>query len=155
MLKLLLLVFGGLKFGKLLLTGAIFDIEKAYEFTNSDNVYTQDGRQKHTGIEFNATGKLFDKLTVVSGIAALAVVLATVYAAAALTSPVPRLVVLKIGSGPVPDFTQLKAELAERIRVDNMELTATDNTLVITVAWTQLSTGATNTTAVTVPTDSI
>lgn len=57
--------------GKLLLTGAIFDIEKAYEFTNSDNVYTQDGRQKHTGIEFNATGKLFDKLTVVSGIAAL------------------------------------------------------------------------------------
>lgn len=57
--------------GKLLLTGAIFDIEKAYEFTNSDNVYTQDGRQKHTGIEFNATGKLFDKLTVVSGITAL------------------------------------------------------------------------------------
>ncbi|BBZ67735.1 hypothetical protein MINS_31640 [Mycolicibacterium insubricum] len=51
--------------------------------------------------------------------------------------------------------TALVRELAERIRVDNMELTATDNTLVITVAWTQLSTGATNTTAVTVPTDSI
>jgi iron complex outermembrane recepter protein len=57
--------------GKLLLTGAAFNIEKAYEFTNSDNVYTQDGRQNHTGIEFNASGKLFNKWTVVSGVTAL------------------------------------------------------------------------------------
>lgn len=57
--------------GKLLLTGAIFDIEKAYEFTDSDNVYTQNGRQNHQGVEFNVSGKLGDKWTVVSGVTAL------------------------------------------------------------------------------------
>jgi len=57
--------------GKMLLTAAIFDIEKAYEFTDSDNVYTQSGRQNHQGIEFSATGKLYDKWTVVGGITAL------------------------------------------------------------------------------------
>nr|WP_315234923.1 TonB-dependent receptor [uncultured Albidiferax sp.] len=57
--------------GKLLLTAAIFDIEKAYEFTDSSNLYTQSGRQNHKGIEFNASGKLDDKWTVVGGVTAL------------------------------------------------------------------------------------
>nr|WP_315428960.1 TonB-dependent receptor [uncultured Albidiferax sp.] len=57
--------------GKMLLTAAIFDIEKAYEFTDSSNLYTQSGRQNHKGIEFNASGKLDDKWTVVGGVTAL------------------------------------------------------------------------------------
>ncbi len=57
--------------GNMLLTAALFDIEKAYEFIDSDNVYTQSGRQNHKGFEFNASGKLTDKLTIVSGITAL------------------------------------------------------------------------------------
>lgn len=54
--------------GGLLLTGALFEIEKAYEFTNSSGVYTQSGRQNHRGVEFTATGKLFDSLTIMSGL---------------------------------------------------------------------------------------
>lgn len=57
--------------GKLLLTGAVFDIEKAYEFTDSNNVYTQNGRQNHTGMEFSASGKVLDNWTVVGGVTAL------------------------------------------------------------------------------------
>lgn len=57
--------------GKMLLTGAIFDIEKAYEFTDSNNVYTQNGRQNHTGMEFSASGKVLDNWTVVGGVTAL------------------------------------------------------------------------------------
>lgn len=57
--------------GNMLLTTALFDIEKAYEFTDSNNVYTQNGRQNHKGIEFNASGKLSDKWTVVGGVTAL------------------------------------------------------------------------------------
>ena len=57
--------------GNMLLTTALFDIEKAYEFTDSNNVYTQAGRQNHKGIEFNASGKIADKWTVVGGITAL------------------------------------------------------------------------------------
>ena len=54
--------------GDLLLTSALFDIEKAYEFTNASNVYTQDGRQNHMGVEFSATGKLTKSLTIVGGV---------------------------------------------------------------------------------------
>jgi iron complex outermembrane receptor protein len=57
--------------GNVLLTGALFDIEKAYEFTDSNNVYTQDGRQNHRGVEFTATGKLTDDLTIVGGVTLL------------------------------------------------------------------------------------
>jgi len=57
--------------GNMLLTTALFDIEKAYEFTDANNVYTQSGRQNHKGIEFNASGKVTDKWTVVGGITAL------------------------------------------------------------------------------------
>jgi iron complex outermembrane receptor protein len=57
--------------GGLLMTAALFDIEKAYEFTNASNVYTQDGRQKHKGFEFTATGRLTSHLTVVGGVTLL------------------------------------------------------------------------------------
>lgn len=55
----------------LFLTAALFDIEKAYEFTNSMNTYTQDGRQRHKGVEFSATGKMTDRLTIVGGVTLL------------------------------------------------------------------------------------
>jgi iron complex outermembrane receptor protein len=57
--------------GDLLLTTALFDIEKAYEFTDGNNTYTQNGRQNHKGIEFSASGKITSKWTVVSGVTAL------------------------------------------------------------------------------------
>lgn len=57
--------------GDMLLTAAIFDIEKAYEYTDTDNVYTQNGRRNHTGVEFGASGKLNERLTIVGGITAL------------------------------------------------------------------------------------
>jgi iron complex outermembrane receptor protein len=55
----------------MLLTAAVFDIEKAYEYTDANNVYTQSGRQNHKGLEFAATGKLTDRFTVVSGVTLL------------------------------------------------------------------------------------
>lgn len=57
--------------GGVLLTGALFDIEKAYEFTDSSGVYTQDGRQRHRGVEVTATGKATDELTLIGGITLL------------------------------------------------------------------------------------
>ena len=57
--------------GGVLLTGALFDIEKAYEFTSSSNVYTQDGRQNHRGVEVTATGNVTDNLTVLGGVTLL------------------------------------------------------------------------------------
>jgi iron complex outermembrane recepter protein len=57
--------------GGMLLASALFEIEKAYEFTNASNVYTQDGRQNHKGIEFSAAGKLTKRLTVVGGMTLL------------------------------------------------------------------------------------
>ncbi len=57
--------------GNVQLSTALFDIEKAYEFTDSSNFYTQSGRQNHKGIEFNASGKLNGKWTVIGGVTAL------------------------------------------------------------------------------------
>lgn len=57
--------------GGVLLSGALFDIVKAYEFTDSNGVYTQDGRQRHRGIEVTATGKVTDELTVMGGVTLL------------------------------------------------------------------------------------
>jgi iron complex outermembrane receptor protein len=54
--------------GGTLLTAALFDIEKAYEFTDPNGVYTQNGRQRHRGVEFTATGKVTDRITVVGGL---------------------------------------------------------------------------------------
>lgn len=55
--------------GDLLLTTAIFEIEKAYEYLDSTaNIYKQNGRQNHKGVEFSATGRLTDRLTLVGGV---------------------------------------------------------------------------------------
>ncbi len=54
--------------GDMLLTAALFDISKAYELTTGTNVYTQDGRQRHRGVEFTATGKVTDDLTILGGV---------------------------------------------------------------------------------------
>ena len=55
----------------LLLTSAVFEIDKSLEYYNqlSDTQaeYVQDGRQVHRGIEFTATGKLSDNITLVGG----------------------------------------------------------------------------------------
>lgn len=60
--------------GNLLLTSAIFEIEKAYQYTEvvgANNIYRQDGRQNHKGIEFGATGKVNDQWTIVTGLTLL------------------------------------------------------------------------------------
>lgn len=53
--------------GGMLLAGAVFEIEKAYEYTDTNNVYGQSGRQNHQGLEVSATGKPVDRLTLVAG----------------------------------------------------------------------------------------
>lgn len=60
--------------GNLLLTSAIFEIEKAYQYqeaVGTQIMYRQDGRQNHKGIEFGATGKLTDQWTVITGLTLL------------------------------------------------------------------------------------
>ena len=56
---------------KVLLTGALFRIEKAnwYEKTDSNGKinYSEDGEQRHEGIELGITGKVTDNFTVVAG----------------------------------------------------------------------------------------
>lgn len=64
---------GGVKadIGGMLLTGAIFQIDKANTYTeyHSDGTRTvsQDGRQEHKGLELTATGKITDNLTIYGG----------------------------------------------------------------------------------------
>lgn len=54
--------------GDVLLTAALFHIDKANQYTdpNTDR-YVQDGRQVHKGLELTATGKLTRNLTVLGG----------------------------------------------------------------------------------------
>ena len=58
-------------FNGILLTAAFFEIDKGLEYYNAvnDNQYefVQDGRQVHRGLEFTATGKLTENLTLVGG----------------------------------------------------------------------------------------
>jgi iron complex outermembrane receptor protein len=50
------------------LTAALFRIDKVNEYTDpTDNLYKQDGREIHQGLEFTASGKLTDRLTLVGG----------------------------------------------------------------------------------------
>ncbi|MGY5775265.1 TonB-dependent siderophore receptor [Rhizobium sp. LEGMi135b] len=53
--------------GNVLLTAALFDISKAYELTTDAGLYTQDGRQRHRGVELTATGRVMDNLTILGG----------------------------------------------------------------------------------------
>jgi len=57
--------------GGVLYTAAFFDIEKANEFLDSSNTYRQDGRARHKGFEFSATGKIIPEVTVVGGLTVL------------------------------------------------------------------------------------
>ena len=54
--------------GGVLLSGALFDIEKAYEYTDRNNTYRQDGKQRHRGAEDSASGKLTESWSIVSGV---------------------------------------------------------------------------------------
>lgn len=61
--------------GGVLLTGALFQIDKGLQYYDLSNpsrpVYVQDGRQVHKGLELTATGKLTRNLTVVGGMTLL------------------------------------------------------------------------------------
>ncbi|MDR1607915.1 MAG: TonB-dependent receptor [Deltaproteobacteria bacterium] len=60
------------EFGNLYLTLALFQIDKAnsFEIDNNNGTLTmsQDGRQVHKGLEFTATGKITENLSVYSGL---------------------------------------------------------------------------------------
>lgn len=54
--------------GGALLTLALFNIDKAYEYTDpADNVYKQDGREVHKGLECSVTGRVTENLTALGG----------------------------------------------------------------------------------------
>ncbi len=58
--------------GAIDLTAALFRLDKVNaELDPSDLVYKQDGREIHQGLEFTATGKLTDRLTVIGGFTAM------------------------------------------------------------------------------------
>jgi iron complex outermembrane receptor protein len=57
--------------GGVLMTAALFEIEKAYEFINGSNVYTQDGRQRHKGFELGVSGKPIPELAIFGGLTVL------------------------------------------------------------------------------------
>lgn len=55
--------------GGMLLTSALFEIEKAYEYLDAtDNFYKHNGRQNHKGIELSTTARLTDRLTLEGGV---------------------------------------------------------------------------------------
>ena len=60
-----------IEFDGMLLTAALFEIDKGLEYYNAVNdkqyEFVQDGRQVHRGLEFTATGKLSENLTLVGG----------------------------------------------------------------------------------------
>ncbi|MEO0399550.1 MAG: TonB-dependent receptor [Pseudomonadota bacterium] len=53
--------------GSMLATAAIFQIERDLELLNSQNVFVQDGRQVHRGVELQVTGEVLDGLELISG----------------------------------------------------------------------------------------
>jgi iron complex outermembrane recepter protein len=58
--------------GSVDLTAAVFRINKINEYTDpTDNVYKQDGREIHKGLEFTASGKILGRLTAVGGFTVL------------------------------------------------------------------------------------
>lgn len=60
-----------LTLGDMLLTAAVFNIDKGLEYYDTTDStkpkYVQDGRQVHRGFEFTATGKITDNLTAIGG----------------------------------------------------------------------------------------
>ena len=57
--------------GGVLLTGALFQIDKGLQYGNASNYYVQDGRQRNKGFELAARGRLFGQLTFLGGVTAL------------------------------------------------------------------------------------
>lgn len=61
--------------GGMLLTAAVFNIDKPFEYyhtlNNTQARFVQDGRQVHRGLELTATGRLTDRLTLVGGMTLL------------------------------------------------------------------------------------
>ncbi|MDW3689009.1 TonB-dependent receptor [Cupriavidus sp. CV2] len=55
----------------LLLTGAVFRLEKTLQYVNADHFTVQGGTQRHTGLELTANGRVTGALSVVSGLALL------------------------------------------------------------------------------------
>jgi iron complex outermembrane receptor protein len=55
--------------GGALLTAALFEIDRGLEYVNSANVYVQDGRQVHRGVELAVQGQVLPMLRVVAGTA--------------------------------------------------------------------------------------
>ena len=51
----------------LLLTAALFQIDKSNNFRDQNNRQTQDGRQVHNGLELSVQGRLFEDLTLYGG----------------------------------------------------------------------------------------
>jgi iron complex outermembrane receptor protein len=60
---------GGIKaeIGAMLLTTAVFQLDKPYGYVDAANYFVQDGRQVHRGLELTATGRMFEKFTVWGG----------------------------------------------------------------------------------------
>jgi len=60
-----------LTLGDMLLTAAVFNIDKGLEYYDTADItkpkYVQDGRQVHRGFEFTATGKVTGNLTAIGG----------------------------------------------------------------------------------------
>ncbi|MBB6560472.1 iron complex outermembrane receptor protein [Acidovorax soli] len=62
--------------GNMLLTGALFQIDKGLQYTDTTTnpaapVYVQDGRQVHKGVEFTASGRALPGLTLWGGVTLL------------------------------------------------------------------------------------
>ncbi len=56
-----------LALGELLLTAAVFELERPLEIINADNRYVQDGRQRHRGLEMQAQGRIGENLNLITG----------------------------------------------------------------------------------------
>ncbi|MFJ3058084.1 TonB-dependent siderophore receptor [Herbaspirillum sp. NPDC087042] len=64
----------GVKYGltpELMLTGAVFRLEKTLQYVNADRFTVQGGVQRHTGVELTANGRINKQLSVVTGLAYL------------------------------------------------------------------------------------
>ncbi len=64
----------GVKYGltpDLMLTGAVFRLEKTLQYVNSSRFTVQGGVQRHTGVELTANGRINKQLSVVTGLAYL------------------------------------------------------------------------------------
>lgn len=58
-----------LQWRAMLLTAALFDLDRPREFVDATGTFVQNGRQRHRGVEFGASGRIAPRLTVVAGVA--------------------------------------------------------------------------------------